>query len=163
MARTVIVLNNPVLKLADTELELATGVAYECQVTEARVTATPNYNTIPSTGCAGATQSPGLTSYSLDLAWLQDWSAAGGGLSGWADDHDGQPAWFEFSLDGGDATVKATGEVYVTAGSYGGVFGDGSPAAVDVTSWPCVSRPVITKPAPVGTQAAEAAEAEPAA
>lgn len=161
MARTVITLNNPVIKFADTQAGLAAATAYECQVTEARITGAPNYNTVPSTGCEGASQSPGLTSYSLDIAWLQDWTEPGGGLSGWAFDNDATAQWFSFQLNSTDATVKAEGQVYVTAGSYGGVFGDGSAANVDTVSWPCIGKPDITKPA-VAVQEAEA-ETETAA
>lgn len=146
MPRTVITLNDPVIKFADTQAALTTAPAYECQVTEARITGSPNYNTVPSTGCAGASQAPGLTSFSLDIAWLQDWKSTGGGLSGYAYDNDAKPKWFKFQLSAADATVSAEGQVYVTAGSYGGTFGDGSPAATEVVSWPCLAKPTITKP-----------------
>jgi hypothetical protein len=143
MARTVIVLNNPVVKLADSEAGLTTGEAYECQITSAALTASANYQTIPPTGCAPQTQSPGKTSWSFDVAWLQDWTVAGGGLSAYAYENDGLPKWFEFTADTvGAPTVKASGQVYVAAGSYGGTFGDGS-AAVAQSSWPCVDTPTI--------------------
>jgi hypothetical protein len=145
MARTVIVLNAPVFKLADTEVGLTAGTAYECQLTSATITANPQFNTIPSTGCAPSSQSPGRTQFQLDLAWLQDWTAAAGGLSGYAYTNDTEPKWFSFSLDGG-ATVVATGEVYVVAGGYGGTFGDGSAAAATAT-WPCLDKPDIALPA----------------
>jgi hypothetical protein len=161
MPRTVITLNNPVVKFADTQAALTTAAAYECQVTEARITASPNYNEVPSTGCAGASQSPGLTGFALDIAWLQDWTQPGGGLSGYAFDNDTAAKWFLFQLSATDATVKAEGQVYVTAGSYGGVFGDGSAAATEVVSWPCLAKPAITKPAP--TAAETEAETEPEA
>jgi hypothetical protein len=151
MARTVIVLNNPVLKLADTEAGLTTGDAYECQITEAKVVATANLNTIPSTGCAPASQSPGKTSYALQLTWLQDWNLDG--LSQYAFANDTQPKWFEFTLDSvGAPTTKMTGQAYVVAGSYGGVFGDGSAATSDQQTWPCLDKPAVT--VPVATAAA---------
>lgn len=157
MPRELMILNNPTLKVATTEAGLTTGTAVECQVTQARVQAQPVYNTIPATGCAGATQSPGLTGFQLALTWLQDWTAPGGGLSGFAWDHDGEPVWFELVPNAADATTtKVSGEVFAAAGDYGGTFGDGS--AADATStWPCVSKPTVTKPAPT----VAAAEAEP--
>jgi hypothetical protein len=159
MARTVITLNNPTLKVATTQAGLTTGQEVECQVTSAKVTASPNYQTIPATGCAGATQSPGLTSYALELAWLDDWGAAApGGLSNFAWDNDGKPVWFELTLDEGATTpFVVTGEAFAVSGSVGGTFGDGS-AAASTATWPCVAKPTIPAPA-----ALEALEAEPAA
>lgn len=146
MARHVITLNNPIFKLADSEAGLATGEAYECQLTSASITPQPVFNTIPATGCAPAAQSPGRTGFQLDLAWLQDWSAPAGGLSGYAYTHDTESKWFSLQLDASDATVVATGQVYVVAGAYGGTFGDGTPAAATAT-WPCLDKPDITLPA----------------
>lgn len=147
MARTVMILNNPTLKVATTEAGLASGQAVECQVTSAIVSASPNYSQVPSTGCAGAAQSPGLTSFALDLAWLQDWNApAPGGLSHFAWDNDGKAVWIELTPDVAQPGQAVTGQVYAAAGSYGGTFGDGS-AAVAAATWPFVSKPDI--PAPV--------------
>jgi len=143
MARTVMILNNPTLKVAQTELELATGTAVECQVTSARVTVAPVYVTIPATGCAGASQSPGLSGYSLELAWLDDWTVTG--LLHFAWENDGAEVWFELTPDATDAAQKVTGHAYAAAGGYGGTFGDGSPAASTAT-WPCVEKPVVTAP-----------------
>ena len=146
MPRDVMIYNRPTLKLATTEAGLTAGLAVECQTTEARVQAQPAYNTIPATGCAGATQSPGLTGYQLLINWLQDWKSPGGGLSGFAEAHDGESVWFELVPDVDDPTVKATGQAYATAGDFGGVFGDGSAAAATAT-WPCLSKPDFEYPA----------------
>lgn len=147
MARTVMILNHPTLKVATTEAGLTTGQAVECQVTSAVVQASPNYSTIPATGCAGQTQSPGLTSFALNLAWLQDWDAAApGGLSWFAWENDGKAAWVELTPDTADPTSQLTGQVYVAAGDYGGTFGDGS-AATATSTWPFVSKPDIPAPA----------------
>jgi hypothetical protein len=145
MARTALVLNNPTFKLAATQAGLATGTAYECQLTSAAITPVPNFNTIPSTGCAPATQSPGKTGWQLDMAWLQDWTASLGGLSGYAYTNDTKPMWFELTVDSTAPTVKAVGQVYVVSGAYGGTFGDGSAAPATAT-WPCLDKPVITLP-----------------
>jgi hypothetical protein len=146
MARVAIPLNRPIFKLADTEAGLTSGTAYECQLTSAAITATSNFNTIPATGCAGASQSPGTTGWQLDLAWLQDWTAPAGGLSGFAYDNDTEPKWFSFTLDSDVPTVLATGEVFVVAGSYGGEFGTGAVAPATAT-WPCLNKPDIVFPA----------------
>ena len=152
MAREVIILNSPIFKVADTELGLATGQAVECQVTSAVVTASANFQTIPSTGCAPASQSPGATSWALDLAWLQDWHVATG-LSWFAFENDGQPVWFELTPNSADAANKLTGNAFAVAGSYGGTFGDGS-AATATATWPCLDKPTV--PTPVAAATAEA-------
>lgn len=147
MPRVVMLLNNPTLKVATTEAGLTAGLAVECQVTVARVQAQPQYNTIPATGCAGATQSPGLTGWQLALTWLQDWTAAGGGLSGFAFDNDGKLVWFELTPSASDPTTKVKGSGYCVAGDYGGTFGDGSAPDASAT-WPLTAKPDVTKPAP---------------
>ena len=147
MAQVVMRFNQPTLKVATTEAGLTTGQAVECQTTSAVVTAQPNYQTIPSTGCNGATQSPGLSGWQLALAWLQDWNAAApGGLSWFAFDNDGQEVWFELTPDKSDAATKLTGQAFCAAGDYGGTFGDGS-AGTATATWPLLAKPDI--PAPV--------------
>lgn len=142
MPRTVMVFTNPTVKVADTEAGLAAGDAFECQITSAVISTNVAFNTIPATGCSGASQSPGTPGFQLDLAWLQDWSAAGGGLSGWAWDHIGQQAWVELVPDSAAPAVKATGQVWVTPGQFGGTFGDGSAGPANAT-WPYVDKPDI--------------------
>lgn len=159
MARTAIVINNPIFKLASTQAGLSSGTAYECQLTSAAITPQPVTNTIPATGCAPATQSPGKTGWQLDLAWLQDWTASQGGLSGYAFTNDTLPKWFSLALDSvGAPSVVATGQVYVVAGAYGGTFGDGSAAPATAT-WPMLDKPAITLPATLEAQEAESVPA----
>jgi len=141
MARTAMIWNKPTLKLATTEAGLTTGVAAECQVNAAMLTPAPVYNTIPSTGCAGASQSPGLTGWSLDLTWLQDWGDPSG-ISQFAYANDGLPVWFELVPNKDDPTVGATGQAYAAAGGFGGTFGDGS-AGQTTATWPCLEAPTI--------------------
>lgn len=170
MARTILPLNNPILKVADTEAGLTAGTAYECQLTLAAIQPAAQFNTIPATGCAPSVQSPGRTQFTLHLEWLQDWTAAGGGLSGYALENDGQAIWFSYALDSvNDPTVVATGEAYVTPGDYGGTFGDGSAAAA-TADWPMLDKPSVVTPAAAvataeATEATEATEtaAEPTA
>jgi hypothetical protein len=146
MPRTIITLNNPILKVAADQAGLTTGVAYECQLTLAQIVPAAQFNTIPATGCAPSVQSPGRTQYTLHLEWLQDWTASGGGLSGYAMDNDGVAIWFEFALDSvGAPTVVATGQAYCTPGNYGGTFGDGS-AAPATADWPMLDAPAIVTP-----------------
>jgi hypothetical protein len=147
MARNAIILNNPHVRFADTEAGLGAADAFECQITSAALTPQPQYNTIPATGCAGATQSPGRTGWQLDLAWLQDWGSDPS-MSAYAYAHDALPVWYELELDSiGLPGEKATGQAYATAGAYGGTFGDGS-AATATATWPALAAPSIPSAQP---------------
>jgi hypothetical protein len=153
--RTVIPIIDPILKIADTEAGLALGTAYECQLTAATIVGSANFNDVPATGCAPKAQTPGASSWQLDLAWLQDWTAAGGGLSFYAFEHDTDEVWFSLAIDSsGFPTVVATGHGYVTAGAYGGEIG-GVPAAATAT-WPLLDKPTIVVPV-VAAASADAA------
>lgn len=156
MARTVITINDPVLKIADTEAGLAAGTAYQCQVENAKIVATANYQTIPATGCDGPSQSAGRTSYALQIQWLQDWTDPDG-LSRYAFDNDATVKWVEFQLDAAVPEVTAKGPVSITSGSYGGNFGDGTHADSDQQTWPYQQKPTIGE-----TVAAFAAESDAA-
>lgn len=143
MARNVLILNNPTLTLADTLLGLDTGDPFECQVTSAVLTPTPVYNTIPATGCSGASQSPGRTGWGFVVAWLEDWGADPS-LSQYAFDNDTAPVFYRFVPDQVQyPNLKAEGQVYMSAGAMGGTFGDGSAAPATAT-WPCLDTPDIT-------------------
>ena len=142
MAREALILNNPTVVLAATQAGLDAGDAFECQITSAVLTPTPVYQTIPSTGCAGASQSPGLTGWGFVVGWLQDWGADPS-MSQYAFDNDGVSKWYSFTLDSiGLPETVATGQAYVSAGAYGGTFGDGSAAAATAT-WPGLAKPTI--------------------
>lgn len=149
MAREVMTWSRPTVVIATTQGGLDTAAAFECQVTSAVLTPQPVYNTIPATGCAGATQSPGRTGFNLDLAWLQDWTKpADESLSRFAYDNDATSAWVRIVHDStavaGDQ-VDMEGQFFVAAGGYGGTFGDGS-AGATTASWPAVDKPAITSP-----------------
>ena len=143
MAREALILNNPTVVLAATQAGLDAGDAFECQITSAVLTPTPVYQTIPSTGCEGASQSPGRTGWGFVVAWLQDWGNADG-LSRYALANDTVRTWYRFVADDVQyPDLQAEGEVYMSAGAYGGTFGDGSAAPATAT-WPCLSAPAVT-------------------
>lgn len=147
MALTVIPFNNPKLIVADTEAGLVDGTAYECQMTTAELVAAPNLQQVPQTGCAPPSQIPGRDSWSLNLAWLQDWTAPGGGFSNFCKVNSTRERWFALSIDIDTApTVVATGHGWVVSGAFGGVIG-GPPLAAAAT-WPLIEEPVIVVPAP---------------
>lgn len=143
-APTVITITDGVLLLADDEAGLATGLGFECQVTEASINATPNLQTVPATFCAPESQVPAATGFELAVTWLQDWSAPGGGLSNYAFLNDTQEKWFSLKLDSNDVDTVAEGQVRIVAGAYGGVAG--TPLTATAT-WPLATKPTITVPA----------------
>jgi len=145
-APTVIVITDGSLVLADDEAGLTTGVGFECQVTEAAINAVPNLETVPATFCSPEAQAPAATGYTLAVAWLQDWTAPGGGLSGYTFTHDTEQKWFELKLDKDDVSPVATGQVRLVAGAFGGAAGIPLPATAE---WPLAGKPDITMPAPV--------------
>jgi hypothetical protein len=155
MPRAVLVLTNPTLKVADTQAGLTSGTAFQCQITSAVITPAAKFSTVPATGCAAESQSPGATAFTLDLAWLQDWHKANG-LSAYAWDNAGAVKWIELVPEAGSPAVKVQGEVYVVEGALGGTFGDGSAAAA-TASWPFLNKPALTDS--VTTLAAEEVDA----
>ncbi|HEY6416334.1 MAG TPA: hypothetical protein VIX41_08855 [Acidimicrobiales bacterium] len=147
MPLTLIPFENPTLVLADTEAGLATGDAFECQLTTAELIAAANLVQVEQTPCNPPSQIPGRESWSLHVIWYQDWTAAGGGLSGYAKANRGTTKWFKLVLDALTApTVAATGQVWIGSGGFGGQVGP-TPVKADVT-WPCFDEPDITTPAP---------------
>jgi hypothetical protein len=147
MPRQTIIMNAPKLKVATSQAGLTTGTVVECQVTRAVVTPTSNYQTIPPTGCAPPTQAPGLTSWSLQIDFLQDWAGSAVlSLSQFLFTNDGKSAWFELTPDVAVATTKIVGNGYASAAEYGGDFGSGAPCTATST-WPMLAAPTITLPA----------------
>jgi hypothetical protein len=153
-APTVITVVDGHVAFADTEAGLTTAVEYSCQVTSAALGATPNLRDVPATFCAPASQTPAATGYALDMTWLQDWTAPGGGLSNYAFVNDTALKWFSIKFDKDDTTPLATGQVRVVAGGFGGEAGT---PLVTTATWPVQGKPNITVPAIAGTAEAAAA------
>ena len=137
MPATVIVVTDATVRFGD----VATGVDYKCQATNAEVQATANLQTVPATGCQPETQVPAASSYVLHLEYLQDWNATDS-LSQYLFDNETDEVDFSVSLDATDTTAMpvASGTVRLVAGSYGGAFGTPLIATVDL---PVQGKPVI--------------------
>jgi hypothetical protein len=157
-AATLIVVTDGMLTLAADEAGILTGQSFPCQVTTAAITATPNLQDVPATFCAPATQVPAATGWQLDVKWLQDWTAPGGGLSGYTFTNDTLLQYFELKLDKDATDVVASGWVRLVAGAFGGDAGVPLPAEA---VWPIQGKPEITMPA-ASPPLADTAEAEPA-
>jgi hypothetical protein len=142
------------------EIDGATLTDYGCQVTEARVTATPNTTDIPATFCEPASQVNVPSSFSLELQGLQDWGVVDG-LSEFLFIHDAEQMAFALYLDG-ETDPQATGIVSCAAGDFGGTAGE--PLVMQLTL-PILGYPSITgsdgtslRTAPGGVEAEALAE-----
>lgn len=159
MPQVLLTLDDPVLKIADTSAGLATGVAIECQMSAATVTSTPNLTDVPKTGCYPPTQIVGDPTYSLEVAWIQDWTDPAG-ISRMAHAFNGARKWVSFLLDADDAATVATFEVTIAEGAYGGTFGG---LAVATASWPVIGQPTFPTYTPTtGLTADTASSSSPA-
>jgi hypothetical protein len=114
---------------------------FGCQITSGKLTASPQSSTIdvPATFCAPGSQrtSQQLTSYALDLEFLQDPTVRDGWLAFLAA-NDAVEAYFLLALDAGTAPPRAVGRVYLHDTGFGG-----APRAnlTDTVSFPCVGKP----------------------
>jgi hypothetical protein len=91
---------------------------FGCQITNMVISPVANTSTRPGTYCAPPTQVPGKSSWTMEFAFLQDWTSTDG-LSLFLLEHDGTAVDFEFLPDVAGAPT-AKGKVYVTAASFGG-------------------------------------------
>ena len=118
------------------------GAGWMCQVTSAALTssASTTTTTIPATFCGPARDvpTPGETSYSVDVSFLQD-PQIRAGLSAFLYANDTAEAYFMLGLDG-DNPPKAAGRVRLTSGNFGG--GARTNLTADV-SFGCTRKPDI--------------------
>ena len=124
-------------------IDPATLTEYNCQVTQAQITATSNTTTttVPATFCQAASEStrPVASSFSLNLDFLQDWTlTAAASLSAFLFKHDAEKQAFALYLDGAE-DPSATGIVTVVAGSFAGTPGEpltGGPLTMQIDGYP---------------------------
>ena len=107
-----------------------TAVSFECQVTSGAVIATPTPLTVPATGCEGPSTRQAASSYTLNIAFLQDWGATDS-LSQFLWDNQLEDADFELSV-GATPIPIATGVCQLVAGDYGGDFANPLTAVADM-------------------------------
>lgn len=138
--------NDITLIFADTEAGLTTGEDYKCQVQNATVTPAPTYTQVGATGCQGATQTLDLpVPETLDLTWLQDWSAPGGGLANYCRVNAGALKWFQYVPVGDIPELTVTGQVELVPVALGGDMG--VPSIAGPVSMPIQGTAVVEVPA----------------
>lgn len=173
MSRVVKIIKNAEVQFgplkADGTVDPLTLDDYSCQVTEARITASPNTTDVPATFCEPATTVNVPSSFTLELNGLQDWGRAdlAPSFSEYLYINDAEIVGFALFLDG-TSDPSATGKVSLAAGDFGGVAGE----VLTLTgSLPILGYPDITDAAgaslrtaalvTAGTESAPAAPAAP--
>src|SRR5436190_18907414 len=147
MAQTRLIPENITIKFADDSASLATAPDYKCQVTHASVDPVLAYNTTPATGCTGEVQQLKVpVPWQLNLTWLQDWSAPGGGLANYANVNAGALKFFSYSPTS-DPLLEVTGQVEVAPVGFAGDMGVVSLAGP--VAWQVQGPPTFTTPAAV--------------
>jgi hypothetical protein len=123
MATNVFMMKGGIVKLGPT----LTALAVECQITEATISATPDPK--EATTLCGKVTVPGVTGYTLNLSFLQDWHETG--ISMFLYDNDGELVDFSIQPTS-DATPMAVGKCYISPGDYGGAAGEIMVASVSL-------------------------------
>jgi hypothetical protein len=126
------------LRLAATQAGLAAGNAINDQVTAFKVVPVANKSTIPATFGAPASESAGASSWTIEIAYLQDWGKANS-MSEYLLDNDAELLWFRFDPSG-STEPGFEGQVYVTAGAYGGPADQNWE---DTQTWACPVTPTL--------------------
>lgn len=115
-----------------------TPIQFECQVTSAAVSMTPNPVTVPATGCEGPSTRQAAPTYTLNVSYLQDWGQTES-LSQFLFDNQLEDALFELTL-GADPIPVASGTCQLVPGDYGGDFANPlvATAAMGITGTPTI-------------------------
>lgn len=117
------------------------GTNYGCQITSGKLTASKQSSTteVPATFCSPGSQrsQAQLTSYALDLEFLQDPTVRDGWLAFLAE-NDAAEAYFLLALDAGTNPPRAVGRVNLHDTGFGG-----APRAnlTDSVSFDCTRKP----------------------
>lgn len=118
------------------------AAGWTCQMTSGALTPSPNTTTsdVPPTFCkvGSSTPTPGETTFTLDIAFLQDPNVAVG-LSAFLYANDTEEAYVYFGMDDGEPP-RMIGRVRLAAGVIGG---DARTTLVATVSLPLVRRPDI--------------------
>ena len=118
------------------------STGWTCQMTSGALTPTPNTSTqdVPGTFCkvSTSTPTPGETTFTLDVAFLQDPNVSTG-LSAFLYANDTAEAYVYFGMDDGEPP-RMIGRVRLAAGVIGG---DARTTLIATVSLPLVRRPDI--------------------
>jgi len=130
-----------VIHLAATEAGLAAGTDGSFQITSFMISHSPNSITVPATFGAPASEDLAMSSYSLELEYLQDWGVNASSFAKYLFDFEGATHWFSIEPTGGVDTVMGMKGTCVIPGSdYGGAADETWIATV---SCPCPVKPTL--------------------
>ena len=137
---------------------------FHCQITDIAVEPTQNNTTTPGTYCAAPHDTPGASSWSLVVSFLQDWGNTPESLSEFSFENDGKLIDFEFTSNNPLTVPSMTGQAYITATAFGGPAG--ASWAVTTQRWALPAKPtVVASPtgfmAPAGAESNEYDETQP--
>jgi hypothetical protein len=139
--------NDIELVFADDALSLDTAPDYKCQIQNATVTPNPTFTEVAATGCGPKVQSLDLpVPETLDLTWLQDWNAPGGGLANYCRTNAGAIKYFRYTPDGSNPDLVVEGQVELVPVALGGDMG--VPSIAGPVSMAIQGTAAVTTPAP---------------
>ena len=149
MATNVFMMKDGTVTLGPT----VSGISVECQITEAIISAAPDPK--EATTLCGKVTIPGITAFTLNLGYLQDWTIDTG-ISMFLFENDGQLVDFEL-VPTANAAPMAVGKCYISPGDFGGTAGE---IMVGAVSLGLEGKPTITGSAalPLATTAKQTAK-----
>ena len=148
------VVTEATITFADSQAALDSATTtYDCVTTGAGFTAAANLTEVPATGCAPKGNVAAASSWTLDIAWLQDWQSPGGGLSGYMFTNDAAKKWVRVEPTT-PGLPAAEAEVTIVAGTIYGTFGE---LLVAASSCPASDKPELTLPVTASASAPSSA------
>lgn len=117
-------------------------VEYSCQITMFQIVPSQNTARRAGTYCGAPADTLGLSTWSVNVSWLQDWGAATS-LSEFALTNDGELCDFEFTSANPTSCPSMTGTFQISAGAFGGPPGEAWEAGP--LTWPMDSLPTLVE------------------
>jgi hypothetical protein len=125
----------------------AESVNFACQPTSAALTPSVDSGGDPvQTLCGDQLAGASVTTWTLDLTAIQDWTNLEGFIN-WAFDHDGETWEYALRFDTEDVSPTWGGQVVVAAVPIGGEPGT---RLTSDGSWQCTAKPTRTDPVQAG-------------
>jgi hypothetical protein len=142
MSTVFVTMDGATLLFADlpADLPATPDVTATCQIISAAVRATSKTETTPATLCSSESTRVVGIDRSLELSYFQDWTDPAG-MCWWLQDHAGEDAAFQLTLEDGGTFA---GTCQVVPGDYGGAAGSSLQATSSLPA-----RDVVATPPPI--------------
>jgi len=129
------------IMFAATEAGLTAGTNGTFQITSFTVAHSANSITVPATFGAPASEDLAMSSYSLELEYLQDYGINAASFSAYLWNQEGETVWFSIEPSGDiDAVAGLKGQCVIPGSDYGGAADEPWIATV---SCPCPTKPTL--------------------